>query len=98
MDQRRIPRTTLHNFAQLCFVFADSPEKPADAEATEGEEGAEGAEAAAADGDKPATEGDKKEGDKKEGDDKKPTDKKAAEQKKDSFLKLTFCPQTRQSA
>ena len=58
------------------------PEKPADAEAAEGEEGAEGAEAAAADGDKPATEGDKKEGDKKEGDDKKPTDKKAAEQKK----------------
>ena len=53
------------------------PEKPADAEAAEGEEGAEGAEAAAADGDKPATEGDKK-----EGDDKKPTDKKAAEQKK----------------
>ena len=58
------------------------PEKPADAEVAEGEEGAEGAEAAAADGDKPATEGDKKEGDKKEGDDKKPTDKKAAEQKK----------------
>ena len=58
------------------------PEKPADAETAEGEEGAEGAEAAAADGDKPATEGDKKEGDKKEGDDKKPTDKKAAEQKK----------------
>ena len=58
------------------------PEKPADAEVAEGEEGAEGAEAAAADGDKPATDGDKKEGDKKEGDDKKPTDKKAAEQKK----------------
>ena len=58
------------------------PEKPADAEAAEGEEGAEGAEAASADGDKPATDGDKKEGDKKEGDDKKPTDKKAAEQKK----------------
>ena len=58
------------------------PEKPADAEAAEGEEGAEGAEAAAADGDKPAAEGDKKEGDKKEGDDKKPADKKAAEQKK----------------
>ena len=56
------------------------PEKPA--EAAEGEEGAEGAEAAAADGDKPAAEGDKKEGDKKEGDDKKPADKKAAEQKK----------------
>ena len=53
------------------------PEKPAEAETAEGAEGAEGAEAAAADGDKPATEGDKK-----EGDDKKPADKKAAEQKK----------------
>ena len=48
------------------------PEKPADAEAAEGEEGAEGAEsAAAADGDKPAVEGDKK-----EGEDKKPTEEK----------------------
>ena len=53
------------------------PEKPAEAEAAEGEEGAEGAEAAAADGDKPAAEGDKK-----EGDDKKPADKKAPEEKK----------------
>ena len=42
------------------------PEKPAEAEAAEGEEGAEGAEAAAADGEKPAAEGDK------EGDDKNP--------------------------
>ena len=47
------------------------PEKPAEAEAAEGAEGAEGAEAAAADGDKPAAEGDKK-----EGDDKKPTEEK----------------------
>ena len=55
------------------------PEKPAEAEATEGEEGAEGAEAtaAAADGEKPAVEGDKK-----EVEDKKPTDKKAPEPKK----------------
>ena len=54
------------------------PEKPADAETAEGEEGAEGAEtAAAADGDKPAVEGDKKEG---EG--KKPAEKKSAEEKK----------------
>ena len=53
------------------------PEKPAEAEAAEGEEGAEGAEAAAAEGDKPAAEGDKK-----EGDDKKPADKKAPEEKK----------------
>ncbi len=57
------------------------PEKPAEAEATEGEESVQGTEAAA-DGEKPAAEGDKKEGDKKEGDDKKPADKKASEQKK----------------
>ena len=53
------------------------PEKPAEAEATEGEEGVEGAEVVAADGDKPATEGDKK-----EGDEKKPAEKKPAEEKK----------------
>jgi large subunit ribosomal protein L25 len=47
------------------------PEKPAEAEGAEGEEGAAGAEAAAADGDKPATEGDKK-----EGEDKKPAEEK----------------------
>ena len=41
------------------------PEKPAEAEATESAEGAEGAEAAAAEGEKPAAEGDKKEGDDK---------------------------------
>ncbi len=52
------------------------PEKPAEAEATEGEEGAEGVEAAA-DGEKPAAEGDKK-----EADDKKPADKKSPEEKK----------------
>ena len=60
------------------------PEKPAEAEAAEGEEGAEGAEgtaAAAADGDKPAGEGDKQtadgaKSDKKDGDEKKPADKK----------------------
>ena len=53
------------------------PEKPAEGETAEGEEGAEGAEAAAADGEKPAAEGEKK-----EGDDKKPSDKKPAEEKK----------------
>ena len=55
------------------------PEKPAEAEAGEGEEGAEGTEgaAAAADGEKPAADGDKK-----EGDDKKSSDKKPAEEKK----------------
>ena len=47
------------------------PEKPAEAEAAEGEAGAEGAEVAAADGEKPATEGDKK-----EGEDKKPAEEK----------------------
>ena len=55
------------------------PEKPAEAEAGEGEEGAEGTEgaAAAADGEKPAADGDKR-----EGDDKKSPDKKPAEEKK----------------
>ena len=53
------------------------PEKPAEAEATEGEEGAEGAEAAAADGDKPASDAEKK-----DGDNKKPSEKKPAEEKK----------------
>ena len=57
------------------------PEKPVEAEKAEGEEGAEGVEASA-DGEKQASEGDKKEGDKKEGDDKKPTDKKPADAKK----------------
>ena len=54
------------------------PEKPAEAEVTEGEEGAEGAEGAtaAADGDKPAAEGDKKEGEEKKAADKKPAEEK----------------------
>ena len=52
------------------------PEKPAETEATEGEEGVKGVEAAA-DGEKPAAEGDKK-----EADDKKPADKKSPEEKK----------------
>ena len=53
------------------------PEKPAEAEAAEGEEGAEGVATATEDGEKPATDGEKK-----EGDDKKPTEKKSAEEKK----------------
>ena len=53
------------------------PEKPAEADAAEGESGAEGTEAAAADGDKPAVDGDKK-----EVDEKKPSEKKPAEEKK----------------
>ena len=54
------------------------PEKPAEAESAEGAEGAEGTEAAAAaDGEKPAADGDKK-----EGEDKKPAEKKPAEEKK----------------
>ena len=57
------------------------PEKPAEAEGAEGEEGAEGAEAAAADGDKPAADGDKKEGDDKKTAEKKPAEKKPAEEK-----------------
>ena len=59
------------------------PEKPAEAEGAEGEAGAEGAEAAAAtDGDKSATDGDKKDSDDKKSADKKPTDKKPSEEKK----------------
>jgi large subunit ribosomal protein L25 len=53
------------------------PEKPAEAEAGEGEEGAEGTAAAAAEGEKPAAEGEKK-----DGDDKKPAEKKPADEKK----------------
>jgi len=53
------------------------PEKPAEAETAEGEEGAEGTEAApAADGDKPAAEGDKKDGEEKKAADKKPAEEK----------------------
>ena len=59
------------------------PEKPAEADAAEGEEGAEGAETAAADGDKPAVDGDKK-----EGDDKKPPEKKNQLKKKNNQSKL----------
>ena len=51
------------------------PEKPAEAEAAEGEEGTEGV--ATADGEKSATDGEKK-----EGDDKKPAEKKSPEEKK----------------
>ena len=58
------------------------PEKPAEAETTEGEEGAEGVETAAAEGDKPAAEGDKKEGDEKKPAEKKPAEKKPAAEKK----------------
>ncbi len=52
------------------------PEKPAETEAADGEEGVEGSEAAA-DGEKQATDGDKK-----EGDEKKPAEKKSSEEKK----------------
>ena len=53
------------------------PEKPAEEETVEGAEGAEGAEAAAAsDGEKPATDSDKKDGDDKKGADKKPAEEK----------------------
>ena len=57
------------------------PEKPAEAEAAEGEETVEGA-AAAADGEKPAAEGDKKDSDDKKPAEKKPAEKKPAEEKK----------------
>ena len=51
------------------------PEKPAEAEATEGEEGAEGTEVAA-DGEKPAADGDKKDGEDKKSSEKKPSEEK----------------------
>ena len=51
------------------------PEKPAEAEAAEGEEGAEGAEVAA-DGEKPAADGDKKDGEDKKSSEKKPSEEK----------------------
>ncbi len=53
------------------------PEKPAEEEATGGEEATEGAEAVAVQGDKPASEVNKK-----ESEDKKPADKKIPEEKK----------------
>ena len=53
------------------------PEKPAEVDAAEGEEGIEGAEAATAEGDKAASESNKK-----ENEDKKPADKKTPEEKK----------------
>ncbi len=53
------------------------PEKPAEAETAEGEEGAEGAEAtAAAEGEKTATEGEKKDGNEKKSSEKKPAEEK----------------------
>ena len=53
------------------------PEKPAEEETAEGAEGAEGAEAAAtSDGEKPATESEKKDSDDKKGADKKPAEEK----------------------
>ena len=53
------------------------PEKPAEAETAEGEEGTEGAEATAtAEGEKTATEGEKKEGDEKKSSEKKPAEEK----------------------
>tara|TARA_B100001741_G_scaffold59118_1_gene46374 strand:+ start:386 stop:1117 length:732 start_codon:yes stop_codon:yes gene_type:complete len=53
------------------------PEKPAEEETAEGAEGTEGAEAvAASDGEKSATDSDKKDGDDKKGADKKPAEEK----------------------
>ena len=81
----KLPKNVVPTIQGRDFVLATlaaptvmkEPEQPAEAEAAEGEEGAEGADAAAAEGDKPAAEGNKK-----EGDDKKPADKKAPEEKK----------------
>ncbi len=81
LDQDVIPTIQGRDFVIATLAaptVMKEPEKPAEEETAEGTEGAEGAEAAAAsDGEKPATDSDKK-----DGDDKKGTDKKPAEEKK----------------
>ena len=81
LDQDVIPTIQGRDFVIATLAaptVMKEPEKPAEEETAEGAEGAEGAEAAAAsDGEKPATDSDKK-----DGDDKKSADKKPAEEKK----------------
>ena len=81
LDQDVIPTIQGRDFVIATLAaptVMKEPEKPAEEETAEGTEGAEGAEAAtASDGEKPATDSDKK-----DGDDKKGTDKKPAEEKK----------------
>ena len=81
LDQDVIPTIQGRDFVIATLAaptVMKEPEKPAEEETAEGAEGAEGAEAAAAsDGEKSATDSDKK-----DGDDKKSADKKPAEEKK----------------
>jgi large subunit ribosomal protein L25 len=72
LDSDVVPTITGRDFVIATLAaptVMKEPEKPAEAEAAEGEDGAAGTETA--DGEKPATEGDKK-----EGEDKKPTEEK----------------------
>ena len=81
LDQEVVPTIQGRDFVIATLAaptVMKEPEKPAEEENAEGGDGAEGTEAAAAaEGEKTATEGDKK-----EGDDKKSSDKKPAEEKK----------------
>ena len=80
LDQDVIPTIQGRDFVIATLAaptVMKEPEKPAEEETAEGAEGAEGAEAAAAsDGEKPATDSDKKDGDDKKGADKKPAEEK----------------------
>ena len=80
LDQDVIPTIQGRDFVIATLAaptVMKEPEKPAEEETAEGTEGAEGAEAAAAsDGEKPATDSDKKDGDDKKGADKKPAEEK----------------------
>ena len=78
LDQDVIPTIQGRDFVIATLAaptVMKEPEKPAEEETTDGAEGAEAV--AASDGEKPATDGDKK-----DGDDKKVADKKPAEEKK----------------
>ena len=80
LDQDVIPTIQGRDFVIATLAaptVMKEPEKPAEEETAEGAEGAEGAEtAAASDGEKPATDSDKKDGDDKKGADKKPAEEK----------------------
>ena len=77
LDQDVIPTIQGRDFVIATLAaptVMKEPEKPAEEETAEGAEGAEAA--AASDGEKPATDSDKKDGDDKKGADKKPAEEK----------------------
>jgi large subunit ribosomal protein L25 len=80
LDQDVIPTIQGRDFVIATLAaptVMKEPEKPAEEETAEGAEGTEGAEAvAASDGEKSATDSDKKDGDDKKGADKKPAEEK----------------------